>query len=177
MSRSPLHQSSHFLSLILIASCGLQTSLSAAEKLVDQQGTIQKIGSVGFVIVPDQKRTRYAPSNLAEDFQQNGQRVLFSGEVGKIPPNVRLIGTPFKLTAIAKLDAKPAVGVREISGLKPGGPANTRGSANKPTVIKDKAGVAKSFSDKATQAKILKDVNFDKEILLVFLTKYSFLIE
>ena len=168
MSRSPLHQSSHFLSLILIASCGLPTSLSAAEKLVDQQGTIQKIGNVGFVIVPDQQRTRYAPSNLDEKFQQNGQRVVFSGEVGKIPPNVRLIGTPFKLTAIAKLDAKPAVGVREISGLKPGGPANTRGSANKPTVIKDKAGVAKSFSDKATQAKILKDVNFDKEILLVF---------
>ena len=79
-----------------------------------------------------------------------------------------MIGTPFKLTAIAKLDAKPATGVREISGIKPGGPANTRGSANKPTVIKDKAGVAKSFTDKATQAKILKEVNFDKEILLVF---------
>ena len=85
MSRSPLHQSSRFLSLILIASCGLQTSLSAAEKLVDQQGTIQKIGNVGFVIVPDQQRTRYAPSNLDEKFQQNGQRVVFSGEVGKLP--------------------------------------------------------------------------------------------
>ena len=168
MRRLPLNQVTRFLSLILITSCGLQASLLAAEKLVDQQGTIQKIGSVGFVIVPDKKRTRYAPSNLTQEFQQNGQRIVFSGEVGKIPPNVRLIGTPLKLTAIAKLDAKPAVGVREISGLKPGGPANTRGRADKPTVIKENAGVAKLFNDKATQAKILKEVNFDKEILLVF---------
>ena len=168
MRRSSLIQVSRLLSLILITTCLLQVNLFAGEKLADQQGTIQKIGSVGFVIVPDQKRTRYAPSELAEEFQQNGLRVVFSGEVGKIPPNVRLIGTPLKLTAIAKLAAKPAVGVREISGLKPGGPANTRGSANKPTVIKEKAGVAKSFSDKTTQEKVLKEVNFDKEILLVF---------
>ena len=168
MRRSSLNHITRLLTLVLVNSCLLQGNLLAAEKLADQQGTIQKIGSVGFVIVPDQKRTRYAPSDLAAEFQQNGLRVVFSGEVGKIPPNVRLIGTPLKLTAIAKLAAKPAVGVREISGLQPAGPANTRGSANKPTVIKEKAGVAKSFSDKATQAKILKEVNFDKEVLLIF---------
>ena len=52
MRRSSRIQIPRLLSLILITSCGLQASLSAAEKLVDQQGTIQKIGSVGFVIGP-----------------------------------------------------------------------------------------------------------------------------
>ncbi|MFP6618874.1 MAG: hypothetical protein VB877_05980 [Pirellulaceae bacterium] len=168
MTRSLSHRSSLAFSLAMIFTGSFSTTIMAAEKLVDQKGTIKKLGSVGFVIVTEQPGTRYAPSNLAKEFQQDQLRVVFSGEVGKIPPNVRLIGTPFKLTAIAKLAVKPPVGVREISGLKPGGPANTRGSANKPTVIKEKAGVTKSFSDKATQEKVLKEVNFEKEILLVF---------
>ncbi len=168
MRRSWIIQVTRFLSVILITACLGQINLFAGEKLVDQKGTIQKIGNVGFVIVPDEKRTRYAPNTLTEEFQQDKLRVVFSGEVGKIPPNVRLIGTPLKVTALAKLASKPTPGVREVSGLNPGGPANSRGSATKPTVIKDKAGVAKSFTDKATQEKVLKQVNFDKEILLVF---------
>ena len=168
MTRSLSYRIFLVFSLATIATWSVSLTGMAAEKLVNQKGTIKKLGSVGFVIVTKQPGTRYAPSNLAKEFQQDQLPVVFSGEVGKIPPNVRLIGTPFKLTAIAKLADKPAVGVREISGLKPGGPANTRGSANKPTVIKEKAGVTKSFSDKATQEKVLKEVNFEKEILLVF---------
>ena len=122
MRRCWIIQVTRLLFVILITVCLAQVNLFAAEKLVDQQGTIQKIGNVGFVIVPDGKRTRYAPSRLAEEFQQDQLRIVFSGEVGKIPPNVRLIGTPLKVTAIAKLASKPTPGVREISGLNPGGP-------------------------------------------------------
>jgi|GEM_PF-2691029 hypothetical protein len=168
MTRSLSHRILLVFSLATIATWSFSLTGMAADKLVDQQGTIKKLGSVGFVIVTQQPGTRYAPSKLAKEFQQDQLEVVFSGEVGKIPPNVRLIGTPLKLTAIAKADAKAPAGVKELKGIKPVASAAGRGSANKPTAIKDKAALAKTFSDKAAQQAILKQVDFSKEILLVF---------
>ena len=168
MTRSLSHRIFLVFSLVMIASWSFSITGMAAENLVDQKGTIKKLGSVGFVIVTEQPGTRYAPGNLAKEFQQDQLRVVFSGEVGKIPPNVRLIGTPLKLTAIAKADAKATPGVKELKGIKPVASATGRGSANKPTAIKDKVALAKAFSDKAAQQAILKQVDFKKEILLVF---------
>ena len=156
------------LSLALFTCFLFQASAYAGKKLVNQRGTIKKLGNVGFVIIPENQQTRYAPTKLAKEFQQDQLTVVFSGEVGAIPPNVRLAGTPLKLTAITKAAGKAAAGVREITGLSPASPNAGRGTANKPTVVQDKAAVAKAFSDKATQQAVMKQVNFDKEILLVF---------
>ncbi|MFP6693802.1 MAG: hypothetical protein VB875_12325 [Pirellulales bacterium] len=168
MKRSSPIPFARLLALILITSCLWQVNTFAGEKLIDRQGTIRKLGNAGFVIVPDKQRTRYAPSNLAEEFRKDQLRVVFSGEVGTIPPNVRLIGTPLKLTAISLATAEPTPGVRELRGLKPTAQPNKRGRANEPTVIKDKAGLVESFTDKSSQDAALKQINFNKEILLIF---------
>lgn len=44
--------------------------------------------------------SRYLPAILPEDFQQEGMAVTISGTIGKIPANVRMMGTPITLDAI-----------------------------------------------------------------------------
>jgi hypothetical protein len=74
--------------------------------LVDEQGTVTQITNDMFGIVPDfDKGTRFLPSNLTAEFKQDGLRVVFSGKVGEIPPNVRLPGTPLTLSGIRRLEA------------------------------------------------------------------------
>lgn len=54
-----------------------------------------------FVIVPDgNSSTRYISQQLPEAFKKDGLKVTFSGWEGKIPPNVRMMGKPLKLTSI-----------------------------------------------------------------------------
>ncbi|MBI4682668.1 MAG: hypothetical protein HY757_06160 [Nitrospirae bacterium] len=54
-----------------------------------------------YVVVPDYDDTqRFLPENLPEIFKKHGLKVIFSGKICEIPDNVRLVGTPFKLTSI-----------------------------------------------------------------------------
>jgi hypothetical protein len=53
------------------------------------------------VIIPnDNPNQRYIASNLPEEFKKEGLRVTMSGDVGIIPPNMRMMGTPLKLKCI-----------------------------------------------------------------------------
>ncbi len=53
------------------------------------------------VIVPDENENiRYISQQLPDKYKKEGLRVTFSGWVGKIPPNVRMLGKPLKLTCI-----------------------------------------------------------------------------
>ena len=53
------------------------------------------------VIVPtDNASGRYIAANLPGDFKKDGMKVVVSGDVGKIPPNVRMVGTPLKLKMV-----------------------------------------------------------------------------
>ena len=55
-----------------------------------------------YAIVPDGDRgTRYAPDRLSDAFKKNGLRVIVSGRVGRVDPNVRSWGIPLMVTKIA----------------------------------------------------------------------------
>lgn len=54
-----------------------------------------------WVIVPDDNENmRYISQQLPEEFKKDGLKVKFTGWRGKIPPNVRMMGTPLKLKSI-----------------------------------------------------------------------------
>jgi len=54
-------------------------------------------------IVPGADRgTRYAPDRLPDEFKVDGLRVIFSGRVKPVDPNVRSWGVPLELTAIRR---------------------------------------------------------------------------
>lgn len=54
-----------------------------------------------WVIVPDDNENmRYISRQLPEEYKKNGLAITFNGWIGKIPPHVRMLGTPLKLTKI-----------------------------------------------------------------------------
>lgn len=54
-----------------------------------------------WVIVPDDNANmRYISRQLPEEYKKNGLAINFNGWIGKIPPHVRMLGTPLKLTKV-----------------------------------------------------------------------------
>ena len=81
----------------------LRPADAIADTLHDATGTIRQVSAGLIALVPDARpATRYVPQNLPEGFQQDGLRVVFSGWLEEIPPNVRMIGQPLVLTALRR---------------------------------------------------------------------------
>ncbi len=78
---------------------------AATDSLHDAVGTIQQISGGLLALVPDARpSTRYVPQNLPAAFREDGLRVVFSGWLEEIPPNVRMAGVPLVLTAVRRAD-------------------------------------------------------------------------
>jgi len=70
------------------------SNVKGVVKFLDNKETV--------VIIPnDNPNGRYIASNLPEEYKVEGLKVTFSGDVGIIPPNVRMLGTPLKLKNIS----------------------------------------------------------------------------
>jgi len=58
-------------------------------------------GAELWVITPDDNpNTRYISQQLPEEYKKEGLAITFNGWIGKIPPHVRMMGTPLKLTKV-----------------------------------------------------------------------------
>lgn len=99
--------------VLFFLSCIASTSNAQKERTMssditinDVKGTIKRLSPnlEWWVIIPDEKEIRYTPSNLPGEFKKDGLRVIYSGKIGKIPSDVRMIGTPLELIKIEKLD-------------------------------------------------------------------------
>jgi hypothetical protein len=94
------------LAALLLAGCAARaTGRSAAPAAAEEAGTIRKVGTLGFAIVPDRDPgTRYVPERaFPAEFQVDGLRVLFSGEEAPSPEGVRLWGTPYRLATLRRV--------------------------------------------------------------------------
>lgn len=67
-----------------------------------QEGIIKKFGEDPdvYIIEAENGTRRYLPAIIPEDFKQHNLKVYFSGNAGNVPPNVRMVGTPFELETI-----------------------------------------------------------------------------
>jgi len=100
--------------LLLLTMLGVVITAFAAPRrpnhIKNATGTIVLVSAESgwYGIVPDSNPgTRFAPDDLRAKFRVDGLRVTFSGEVGVIPPNVRMWGTPLRLTHISVLNDEP----------------------------------------------------------------------
>jgi len=76
-----------------------------SEVLKDVKGVIQAVrpDAGWYGIVPDSDRgTRYSPDRLPDEFKVDGLRVIFSGRIKPVDPNVRSWGAPLELTSIRR---------------------------------------------------------------------------
>lgn len=73
-----------------------------ARTIANVKGTVKILeDKETVVIVPDNNATgRYISQQLPEEFKKDGLKITFSGDVGKIPPNFRMLGTPLKLKSV-----------------------------------------------------------------------------
>ncbi len=79
----------------------------AGDVLSDEKATVTKVGNFGYALIPDSdKGARYRPHELADEFKEDGLRVVFSGVIGNVPNDGsggRVWATPLELTKIAHL--------------------------------------------------------------------------
>lgn len=95
------------LALVVLAApaCAARDSAAADPGFALQPGTIKKVGSLAFGIVPDaDPGSIYAPEKLGARFRVDGLRVLFAGAELPQPPGVRMWGRPFRVTTIRAAD-------------------------------------------------------------------------
>jgi hypothetical protein len=88
--------------LAFVAALGVMAPAQTGT-VTDAHGAIVEVNQQNgwYGIVPDDDRgTRYAPDRLPDEFKKDGVRVVFSGRVGTIDPNVRTWGVPLTVTSI-----------------------------------------------------------------------------
>lgn len=62
-------------------------------------------GSKTFAIVPDKDTNkRLVAENLEDRYKKEGLKIEYTGNETAPPPNVRLVGTPFKIKMIRELN-------------------------------------------------------------------------
>lgn len=90
------------LSCFLIMVKAQSLDFQPDKNIANVKGKVQAMASgENFVIVPaDNPNGRYISAQLPEEYKKDGLEVKFSGVVGKIPPNARMLGTPLKITSI-----------------------------------------------------------------------------
>ena len=87
--------------VVVVILCALVPAQT--QELNDVHGAVVEVNRQNgwYGIVPDDDRgTRYAPDRLPDELKKDGLRVVFSGRVGQVDPNVRTWGIPLTVTSI-----------------------------------------------------------------------------
>lgn len=96
---------SGLIALLLLLATGLnaQNRDFEIEKPVKNLKATVKMTDNGelFLLIPDSDANmRYISRQLPEEYKKDGLKVKLTGWEGKIPPNVRMMGKPLKITSI-----------------------------------------------------------------------------
>lgn len=99
--------------LILMLFCGgsvfAQTDFQKDYDVRNKKGIVQ-ILSEDLIVIKDaqDESKRYVARNLPNELKKEGLLFVFNAQIGKIPPNYRMAGTPMILSklTISKKDAK-----------------------------------------------------------------------
>ncbi len=111
-------------------------------------GIVSTIANM-YVITPEGKEgARYYVKNLDDAFKQEGMRVQFSAVQLRIPPNVRMVGTPVYIRSIAPFttNASPKTVPQKKGRMTKATPMNGHQSPNRPTGIHNAPRATKATS-------------------------------
>lgn len=98
------------VALLLTVFSFAQSDFEWDREIKNEKGKVSVLANgETWVIVPaDNPNGRYISQQLPDAFKKDGLAVVYSGWVGKIPPHVRMMGTPLKLSkiSVSKADKK-----------------------------------------------------------------------
>jgi hypothetical protein len=78
-----------------------QTTFQKVKSVKGIKVHVQALNATQMVVIrDDQPNQRYVATDLPEELRKDGLHLSLDGDIGAIPPNVRMIGTPFRMTCI-----------------------------------------------------------------------------
>ena len=81
---------------------GAQTEFKKVKSVKNIKATVKVLNENMTVLVPDaEPNQRYTAAELPAELKKDGLHLTICGDLGEIPANVRMIGTPFKITCIS----------------------------------------------------------------------------
>lgn len=93
-----------FITLLMLAvviGASAQAKFEKVKSLKGIQATVKMLNETQTVIIPDSEpNQRYVATDLPAELHKDGLHLSIDGDVGAIPPNVRMIGVPFHITCI-----------------------------------------------------------------------------
>lgn len=94
--------------LLVVAFATRAQDFVADKTIKNLKATVQILadGTTAVLVPDDNQSGRYLAAKLPEEYKKEGLKVTISGVVGKIPPNVRMMGTPLHLTCICVTKAE-----------------------------------------------------------------------
>lgn len=90
------------------------TRSDAIGKLENEAATVTAKANKYVLVLDKNESKHYLPDNLEEKYQNDGMRVVVSGDILKAPENARLIGTPLHITSIKVVKAEATTSKAEI---------------------------------------------------------------
>ena len=85
-----------FTSIIAYAQNGFTT----VRYVKDMKVEVKAVNNMIVLIPNANPNERYIAENMPEELKSNGLQMSISGDIGKIPSNARMMGTPFKLACV-----------------------------------------------------------------------------
>lgn len=93
-----------FMTLLMfsvVLGASAQAKFEKVKSLKGIKATVKVLNETQTVIVPDSDpNQRYVATDLPAELRKDGLHLSIDGDVGAIPPNVRMIGVPFHITCI-----------------------------------------------------------------------------
>lgn len=93
-----------FMTLLMfsvVLGASAQAKFEKVKSLKGIKVTVKVLNETQTVIVPDtDPNQRYVATDLPAELRKDGLHLSIDGDVGAIPPNVRMIGVPFHITCI-----------------------------------------------------------------------------
>lgn len=148
---------------LFFLSCLISLSMTAiqAQKLsakIDSVGylptTLCRVSTIAgaYLLTPEENpNMRYAPANMTTTYQKEGALVRVSGVIGAIPPNVRMVGTPFRINTIEFAETvtggtKPSKGEGDIKPQKSRGEGKNANTVIYNIPLKDVRGTIRKIT-------------------------------
>lgn len=105
---------------LLFSNCTMAQNEKPVRTLTTVNCTVTQVAGE-YTLVPDEDNSqRYMPRNMELKYRKEGLKVVVSGNVFAIPPNVRMIGTPFEITKIAVRNTEAPVKPKDADKGKDG---------------------------------------------------------
>ena len=95
--------------MMVVMQLSAQTEFKKVKSVKNLKATVKLLNENLAVLIPDgEAKQRYTAADLPAELKKDGLHLTIDGDVGEVPANVRMVGTPLHVTCvhIAKAEQK-----------------------------------------------------------------------